>query len=324
MKIVLLGFGNVGRGFARIFHRNQEFLRRYEDVKIAGIYTPSRGVLYNHTGVSVEKALNCQGKFSDCMESENVGSVSELIQKADILVDVSPTNFETGEPSCSYIKEALSAGKHVITANKGPVALCFGDLKKFEGPELRYEATVMSGTPLISYLKENFPAAEVKEIQGILNGTTNFILTRMAQGMTFDEALQKSMESGIAESDPTADIEGLDASFKITILANSLLGGNLHPSDVPVVGIRDLGSPAPGKKWKLIARAYRAGGLVNAEVRPVEVSRESPFYNVDGTDNAVLIWTDLPGKIFLRGPGAGGEVTGYGIFLDLIKILRRC
>ncbi len=323
MKIVLLGFGNVGRGFARIFQRKRDFLKRFGDVKIAGIYTPSRGILYREAGIDIETVLSCPGKFNECMDSQKFMDVSDLIKMADIVVDVSPTNFKTGEPSCSYIKTALGAGKHVITANKGPIALCFDELKKFDRAALLFEATVMSGTPLISYLEKNFPASEIKEIQGILNGTTNYILTQMSRGGSFDEALKEAISSGIAEADPSADIEGLDAQFKITILANAILGGNIHPSGVPVGGIKNLKKPSPDRKWKLIARAYRMGKQVKAEVKPVEISRENPFYSVDGTDNAVMILTDLPGEIFLRGPGAGGEVTGFGIFLDLIKILEK-
>ncbi len=321
MKIVLLGFGNVGRGFVRVFLKHQTYLKKFGDLKIAGIYTPSKGIVFDNSGIDMEKALNCRGKFSECFKSSNIRSIDELIQLSDIMIDVSPTNFQTGEPSCTYIKRALESGIRVITANKGPIALCFRELEKF-GPHLRYEATVMSGTPLISYLKENFIPSEIAEIQGILNGTTNFILTRIAQGMSFEEALNEAIDKGIAEKDPSADLEGLDVLFKITILANAVMEGNLHPSDVPVRGIKDIPYPTQGKKWKLIARAFRVGNEVMAEVKPIEIDSSNPFFNVDGTDNAVLVKSGLPGNIFLRGPGAGGETTGYGIFLDLVKILE--
>lgn len=249
---------------------------------------------------------------------------------ADVVVELTPTDLRRGEPGASHIRAALTAKKHVVTTNKGPVAL-FGkellSLAKANGVQFRFEGTVMAGTPLFS-LVEFALASPVRRVRGILNGTTNFILTRMEAGETYGEALAEAQRLGYAEADPTADVEGLDALAKIVILANMLLGGDLRPGDVPCQGITKLRPDEvqealrEGFRWKLVAEAHRTDGGVEAKVGLERLPLSDPLVHVSDVLNALTLELDPLGAITVVGPGAGPEVTGHAILSDLLAIHR--
>jgi homoserine dehydrogenase len=221
---------------------------------------------------------------------------------------------------------------HVVTSNKGPAALHYKELHKLaEKNDLffRIEGTVMSGTPVFSLFESGLAGNEIREIKGILNGTTNFILTKMElDGMEYDEALAQAQQLGYAEADPTADVEGFDAAAKVVILSNVLLEGDIAPADVRREGItaitRDqvLAAKRQGFRYKLIAQTKRSAGKIEAGVSPQKLLFADPLAGIMGAQNALTFDLDLMGKVTIQGAGAGKTETGYSILSDMLAIHR--
>ena len=321
-RLGIIGFGTVGQGFLEVLIKKGADL----PVKLVGIAGRSKGEIFIDEGIDPAKALRCvsEGKnLNECFRDALRLSSLELVRKGnlDILIEATPTNLETAEPAFTYIKEALKSGIDVITANKGPVALHYSELKNLGGI-LRFEATVMSGTPVLGFIEDNLKGVEILGFRGILNGTTNFILTEMSGGRTYEEALKEAQRRGYAETDPTADVEGFDALAKILILVNVFMGRALSPDDVKREGITSLPATTGDFKWKLVATAIKKESGVEVSVKPERIYPDDPLYYVDGTENALLIKTDILGTIMLKGPGAGRLETGFAIFLDLLKVLK--
>ncbi len=236
---------------------------------------------------------------------------------ADIVVEATFTNpKDWAEPAVSHCRWALETGKHVVTTNKGPVAIAAEALKvlaKTNGVRFEYEGAVMSGTPVIRMGRENARlCAELKGFEGILNGTSNFVLGRMESGLDFASAVKEAQELGYAEADPTADVEGFDVRLKVVILANELLSANLKPEDVSCKGISGLSSSdikdaaKANSRWKLIGSAVRdSDGSVTGSVSPKRLALGHPLAGVNGAANAVSLDTELLGAVTITGPGAG-------------------
>jgi homoserine dehydrogenase len=250
---------------------------------------------------------------------------------ADAIVELSYTNLQTGEPATSYISAALSRGLHVVTTNKGPVALHYprlAELARQKGVQLGVEGTVMSGTPTLRLGRELLAPAGVFGVEGILNGTTNFILTRMETGMPYPAALAEAQRLGYAEADPTGDVEGFDAAGKVVILARLLLGASLSMADVDRQGITGLtpsdidAARAAGERWKLIGSLSLKDDQVSASVRPTRLPLANPLAGVGGATNAILFHTHLLGDVTLIGPGAGRLETGAAVLEDLLAIYK--
>jgi homoserine dehydrogenase len=188
------------------------------------------------------------------------------------------------------------------------------------------EGTVMSGTPVINLARCTLAGNEITAIRGILNGTTNFILTNMEAGRSYEDVLAEAQKLGYAEADPTADVGGFDALAKVTILANVLMGENVKPDDIPCEGITQITlddiekAKAEGKRWKLIGEIKKEGGKVTASVAPMMIDLSHPLAGVMGAVNAVTFTTDLMGDVTVNGPGAGRTETGYSILIDLLEI----
>jgi homoserine dehydrogenase len=257
---------------------------------------------------------------------------------ADTVVEISWTDVQTGQPAIDHVKAAFESGKNAVLTNKGPVALAYRELAELaaaKGVLFRFEGTVMSGTPTIRLAQQALAGCEILEVKGILNGTTNYILTQMEAGQSYADALAEAQRLGYAEADPTADVEGWDAAGKAVILANVLLGGDLRVADVERTGISGLtladveAATAAGERWKLIARVWRAddpvgaGGprpQVRASVQPTRLPLSHPLAGVSGAINACTFTTDLLGDVTLVGPGAGRMETGYAVLGDLLEI----
>jgi len=250
---------------------------------------------------------------------------------ADVIVELSFTNLQTGEPATSHIRAALSAGKHVVTTNKGPVALHYSELATLAAQhkvQLGVEGTVMSGTPTLRLGRELLGAAGIERVQGILNGTTNFILTRMEAGAAYPAALSEAQALGYAEADPSGDVEGFDAAGKVVILARLLFGAEIGMADVQRQGITQLTpadidtAKAAGERWKLIGSLAVSDGKVQAAVRPTRLPLSNPLAGVGGATNAIQFHTRLLGDVTLIGPGAGRLETGYAVIEDLLAIFK--
>lgn len=333
MRIMLVGFGNLGRGLSRAFVQKASFLHRRH-----GLITRVVAVVDEFGAVVDEKGLNLNELLKAAEKKGTVaaykrGKRGKLALKvidnveADVVYDLTPTNIKTGEPGLTHIKRAMRARKHVITSNKGPLVVAFRELDllaKRCGVEFRYSASVGGAVPVVGLAKKLLAGNEIREIRGVLNGTTNYILTRMSkEGAPFEVVLREAQELGIAEKDPTLDIEGIDTACKITILANSLLGMNARLKEVKIAGIARVRPEAirlaqeAGYTIKLIGIARR--GLL--EVGPKLVPLGHPLA-VGGALNAVTFKLDLAREISIMGFGAGPRETSSSLLGDLIDIHR--
>ena len=336
MKLLLIGFGVVGQGFAEILRdRSAELQRKHNfTAQIIGVVTASKGALYRSTGLDLPALLEAAGNGRFDIYPERAGlrrgmTADEMIaaREADVLVEVSPTNLETAQPALGICHRALDNGIHLVLANKGPVALDYAHLQakaRDNGLQMRCEATVMAGTPTMHLAADALAGCAIRSARGILNGTTNYMLTQMENGMSYDDALIQAQALGYAESDPSGDVEGWDAAGKVLILANALFGGSLKMADLDVSGITAISeadiveAQAAGQRYKLIASAWPDGGSVKATRLPLD----DPLASVSGSTNAITLKTDLLGDITLIGAGAGKLETGYAILSDLLAIQR--
>ena len=336
MRIILIGFGVVGQGLARILRDKAAELhaRQRFTAQIVGVATATKGVLYHPLGLDIEALLRAadSGSFDaypDDAQLQRDWDARTLIgaADADVLVEASPTDLETAQPALDYCRLALGRGLHLALANKGPVALDYANLKAAAGAsnlQMRYEATVMAGTPVLHLAEDALAGCAISTARGILNGTTNYILTRMEEGLAYDEALAQAQALGYAETDPTGDVEGWDAAGKVLILANALFGGAMTMGDLDVAGITEI-SPddiadagANGERYKLIAEVSASGGSVG----PRRLPADDPLASVGGATNAITLETDLIGAVTLIGAGAGQLETGYALLSDLLAIHR--
>ena len=338
MKVAMIGFGTVGSNFAKVLHVKRKMLKdRYGlECEIVAVSDINRGSVYDPKGLDIPELLRLvkEGNKIDGYKGGKKGMDSLMTIRetnADVIVEVAWTNLEMGEPGLTHIKEALRAKKHVITSNKGPLALAYPELKKLadeNGVQIRFECTVMSGTPTILLGMEGLAGHKINGFRGILNGTTNYILTNMENSGAYAEILKEAQSLGYAEVEPSGDVEGWDAVGKTVILANSVMGANLKIGDVEREGItkitlKDIESAKKqGKRIKLIAHAWRNGNKVKAKVSPELVELIDPLASVSGTMNALTFETDGLGPVTIIGKGAGGIETGHGILTDLLAIHR--
>jgi homoserine dehydrogenase len=339
MRLLFLGFGTVGQGLAELLlTKRDELKKRYGlDWTVTGIADTLKGNAYDAKGIDLAKALALAAKGESLTALDRGGKGWDALAmakhaEADVLLEATYTDIKTGEPATSHIRTALDRGVHVVTTNKGPLALHYRELAQLAAErkvEFLFEGTVMSGTPVLNLLRETLAGAEILEMQGILNGTTNYILTRMEEGLSYEAALAKAQELGYAEAVPDADVLGWDALAKVTILANVVFGASLKPTESPCEGITKITAAdiakakADGKRYKLIGRVWREGGAVKAAVAPRLVDLSQPLAGVMGATNAVAISTDALGEVTIVGPGAGKAQTGFSMLTDLLHIVRR-
>jgi homoserine dehydrogenase len=338
IRLSLIGFGTVGRGFAELLVSKQALLRQKYDVEVTlvSVANARHGFIYREVGLDITTLLELARTDHALTEYPGVhywatAQTGLLATDADVMVEVTGTNLHDAEPGISHIRTALSQGMHVITANKGPGALAAHELLALaqqHGKQLRMESTVMAGTPVLSTLQEGMAGATVKAIRGILNGTTNYILSAMAAGREYSDVLTEAQSLGYAESDPTADVEGYDALAKTLILAALAFGKPLKPEQVQLRGITSITSDQMvsaverGHRIKLIAslRLDPEAGTLDASIEPVELPLHDPLARVDGVLNAITIESDTLPEVTIIGPGAGPIQTAQGLLSDLIAI----
>ncbi|MBN8619059.1 MAG: homoserine dehydrogenase [Anaerolineae bacterium] len=333
MKIALIGFGVVGQGLTEILrNKSKELVQAGFRGELVAVATRSRGSLYHPDGLDPELLLAAIQRghldyYPDVYGLYRNWDTLTLIKQcnADVLVETSNTNLETAQPALDYCYAAIEHHMHVVLANKGPVAVAYAELQrraKAAAVKLRFEATVMAGTPSIRLAMQALKGCEIREAQGILNGTTNFILTQMEGGLGYEEALAQAQALGYAEADPTADVDGWDAAGKVMILARALFNSTITLKDMEVQGISQISAAdvkaaqEAGEKWKLIARVTPTSGSVH----PVRVPLSNPLAAVSGAMNAITYNTDLLGDVTLVGAGAGRLQTGFGLLSDLLDI----
>ncbi|HQD25510.1 MULTISPECIES: homoserine dehydrogenase [Methanoculleus] len=323
MRIAILGFGSVGQGVARAL------LAKDLNITVTGLADSKSGII-DAEGIDLAAALDRKGNGTPC---GNPGiSPMDVVAKADydVLVEVTPTNVETAEPALSHIRAALQRHKHVVTSNKGPIAIAYPELRALaekNGVFLKYEATVCGAIPLIHALQEGLAGNTISRLYGVFNGTCNYILTRMAKdGLTYEQALAEARELGYAEADPTYDVEGIDAAIKLVILANTILDMQTTLDDVERTGITLLTPDAlrlaedQDCTIRLIGEIVPETGVLR--VSPRLIPKDHPLV-VEGTLNAVTVETDLAGDLTFIGRGAGSTETASAVIGDLLYLRNR-
>lgn len=333
-RLAMIGFGTVGQGFAEILVEHGAMLaeRHGLEVVITAVSDFNRGSVYRSAGFSPRELLDAADRLEQLRADAKGWDALTTIREAeaDAVAELSFTDLRTGEPALSHVRAALSRGMDVVTTNKGPIALAFSELRKLaaeHGAGIGVEGTVMSGTPTLALGTGLLASAGVSRIQGILNGTTNYILTRMEAGLDFDAALAEAQREGYAEADPSGDVDGIDAAGKVVILANLVMDAPLGMADVERRGIREVSAAdvaaaaKAGERWKLIGSVERGqGGGVKAAVAPVRLPLAHPLAGIGGPTNACTFTTELLGDVTIVGPGAGRLATGYALIEDLIAL----
>jgi len=336
-KLAFIGYGTVGQGLTEILLEKKEMLSKKYNFEwtVVAISDLMKGSVYNENGLDMAKILNLvkDGKKLDEYPTginglDSIKTIKET--NADTIVEVTFTDVKTGEPALTHIKAAFDAGKNVVSTNKGPVVKQSVDLLKLaKSKDVHYgfEGVVLAGTPVLNLAKYTLAGNKINGFKGILNGTTNYILTRMEEGMSYDDALKKAQDLGYAEADPTGDVEGLDALGKVVILSNVVLGKNISWEDVQRKGITDITvddvkqAKSEGKRWKLIGSAeILKDGSVKAKVWPIKLPLNDPLAGVGEAINALTFNTDELGSVTIVGPGAGRRETGFSLLIDLLNI----
>jgi homoserine dehydrogenase len=338
LSFALVGFGNVGQAFAKLLLRKSALLENEFGVraKVTGIATGRHGIAINPQGIDLKAALQLAENHKPIMlltPGPYPTDVLEFIKfcPADVLFENSPVNYDTGQPAVDHLKAALARGMHAVTANKGPVVHAYKeltDLAASQGKRFMFESTVMDGAPIFSLFRGSLPGVELKGFHGILNSCTNLILGRMEEGETFDQAVAYAQSVGITETDPAGDIDGWDASVKVAALSTVLMGMPLKPQQVERQGIRGItpqmlaDARKDGQRWKLVCSAHRDGDHLVTKVRPERVSSSSPLFSINGTSSYVEFEMDaFPGLGIVEG-NPGPDTTAYGLFADLLNIIR--
>lgn len=330
-KLVLAGFGNIGQALAELIADNHPSAA---GLRVCAVSDPRFGTVVDTDGVDPDALLAAareDGSFSGLDGGQADGDIFEAIDGAgaDTLVELTFTDLDTGEPATSHIRHALSRGLNVSTTNKGPIALHLDELETLAvecGASIFYEGTVMSGTPAILLAAESIKAAGLRSVTGILNGTTNYMIGRMEDGIEYDKCLREAQDLGYAEADPSGDVDGIDAAGKLSILARVLADTVISPSDVDRRSLQTLSADdvaeaaVTGRCWRYVAVLERASKGWNTTVAPRLFDSDHPLAAVRGATNAITFDTDLLGEVTLTGPGAGRTETAYSVLNDLSRM----
>lgn len=339
LRVAMIGFGVVGQGVAEILRDKSDALARDYGAHftITAISDFTKGCVADPAGLDPRALLDwvgTRGSIADFPAAHRGWDALETITQAeaDVVVEVSWTDVKTGSPALDHFRACFATGKHLVTTNKGPMVVApleMIEMARRAGVQFRFEGTVMAGTPVISTALCGLAGCTITGFSGILNGTTNFILTEMEKGMTYEAALARAQELGYAEADPSGDVLGFDAAGKVVILANTVLGTPLKLDDVALktgitrITLADVeAAVAAGERWKLVAAARREGDAVAAEVLPKRVPLADPLAGVMGPTNAVTFHTDLVGPVTIVGAGAGKHATAAAVVSDLLDIER--
>ncbi len=339
-RLSFIGFGNVARSLVRLLDRKRDLLRETYDItySVTGIATGKHGFAVNPDGLDVNQALALveRGETLSSLSTQPIADSISVIRhsQADVMFENSPVNTQTGQPALDHIRLALELGQHAITANKGPVVHGYRELTELarsQEKSFRFESTVLGGSPVFSVFREAFPLAELSSFKGILNATTNIILSRMEAGESYEDAVKYCQSIGVAETDPTNDVDGWDAAIKVAALVTVLMDRPFTPRQVDSTGIRGItpemiaSAKAEGKRYKLVCSAEKVGDTVKASVAPQLVDMSSPLYGMMNSSTGVTFRTDvLPDYSIVvserEGMSGGPVETAYGLFADFVTV----
>jgi homoserine dehydrogenase len=318
-RLALIGYGNVARALARLLRQQQAKF----PFRITGIHTARHGTVVAARGVPLEP------KFGPA-----AGSIDEFLDaaQADIAVELTTLDPATGEPAISYIRAAFARRMHVVTANKGPIAHAYADLRDMaarQGVEFRFESTVMDGAPVFNLVRYNLPGVTVMGFTGALKSTSKLVIEAMERGGSFEDGLALARSLGVTEADSSFDVEGWDSAAKTAALANVLMDARTTPQAVSTRGIARLTPERiaelsrAGKTVRLISRARRGTGGITLRVRAEVLDKTDVLACVGGTSNVLLLHTDLMGTIGTVSISPGVVQTAYGVFGDLVDVVRK-
>ncbi|MBI4475867.1 MAG: homoserine dehydrogenase [Acidobacteria bacterium] len=350
LDLLLVGFGHVARRFVKLLDERASVLHDRHDVRcrIVGVTTARHGAAFDPNGLSTAVLLDryASGSSIDGTDRDRAGrDYSWLLSEARhhtatacaegrvVLIETTPLDVTNGGfPAIDHVREALLAGAHVITANKAPVAFGYRDLAAraaAAGRRFFFEGAVMDGIPIFNLVRETLPACEILRFRGVVNATTNFILTAMERGRTYHDALTEMQRAGIAEADASHDEDGWDAAAKTAALINVLMDGDATPLTVAREGIRAItpdrvhDARARGRRIRLVASAQREGGLLLGRVAPEELHPGDPLAQLDGLQNGLLLETDVLGTVGILQLDGGLTQTAYALLSDLITIAKQ-
>jgi len=334
LRLAFIGFGNVARALARLLLAKGPLLEERYGIRTrsVGLATGRHGAVVHPAGLDLERALSlaASGQGLEGLGAPAPSDGLEFLHavEADVLLESIPVNYATGQPALGYLQAALQRGMHAITANKGPVVHGYRlltDLARRRGRRFLFESAVMDGAPIFSLWRETMPAAELTSFRGILNSTTNLILTRMEAGESYAQALAYAQSIGIAETDPSGDILGWDAAVKVAALVTVLMDTPLTPDRIERRGIDGLklddvlAAAREGRRWKLVCSAVRTASGILARVEPELVDAADPLFTVTGTSSAVTFTTDVLPSLTITEGNPGPETTAYGMLADLLR-----
>jgi len=339
IDLLLVGFGHVARRFVELLEESREALAALDITpRVVGIVTRRHGALFNEAGLDAAGAVRLftEGHaFGPAFEPsvlEMAARLGSQVAEARVLVETTTLDIRSGEPATTHVRAGLAAGAHVITANKGPVAFAYAALAREAreaGVSFLFEGAVMDGIPIFNLVRETLPAATILGFRGVVNSTTNYILTAMEHGEPFAEALARMQAAGVAEADASLDVDGWDAAAKTAALANVLLDAGTTPLHIPREGLdetsmaRAQAARAEGRRLKLVARGEGRGAAVRASVALESLAADDPLAILDGQANALELETWPAGRIVITQRDGGLEKTAYALVTDLVTVARR-
>jgi homoserine dehydrogenase len=338
LRLAFLGFGNVGRALARLLDSKRASLEAAYGMgtRVVGIATRRHGAIVRPEGINTLQAIRAVEADQSLSGLGAPGPADPLVfldaLEADAVLESIPVNYQTGQPALGYLEAALQRGMHAISANKGPLVHGYHrltGLAREHGVRYLFESAVMDGAPIFSLWREALPAADLKSFRGILNSTTNLILTQMEQGRSYEQALAHTQSIGVAETDPSGDILGWDAAVKVAALVTVLMNTPLTPDRVDRRGIDGLAfdeiqaAARAGKRWKLVCSAERTATGIAARVRPELLEPADPLFNIAGTSSAVAFVTDVLPSLTVAEGNPGPVTTAYGMVADLLRATGR-
>jgi homoserine dehydrogenase len=324
----------VNRALVRLLaDRDAQLRARGIAWRITGLASRRLGWIADPNGIDLAVLSGAPTADSFPARLNGLRNVGEWLTeaKADVLFEATSLNPESGQPAVDHIRAALRHGAHAITANKGPVVHAYDELRQLaasKGNRFLFESAVMDGVPIFSLFRENLPVIQLRGFRGILNSTTNVILGGMEEGLSFEAALNRAREFGVAETDASHDIEGWDAAVKVVALVIVLMGERIHLHDVRREGIVRLtgdeirAARAAGTPYKLVCRVRRTGKRIEAQVGPERLPLSDPLAWVEGTSSIVYFETDIFPGLVITEQNPGPYATAYGMLADFIRAVE--
>lgn len=340
--LALVGFGHIGRRFARLIEERRDWLALDYDLecRVVGVATRHHGSVFREAGLdAVNMAVTIEAGHPIVEPSIEAADSFDVIRRLSatdaamkVVVETTTLDITAGQPAIDHVRAALQAGCHVTTANKGPTAFAYEELSVLAEDRERsflFEGAVMDGVPVFNLVRATLPAVQITGFRGVINSTTNHILTALEEGEGFDTALQRMQAMGIAEADPSLDVDGWDAAAKTSALANVLMRARMTPQAVDREGIGPatarlaMAAKARGARVRLVASARTTPGGIVTAVRPVELPESDLLAGLRGMANALVLQTDLLGEIAICQLSGSLTQTAYALVSDLVTIRRR-